>query len=278
MHWIIDGPAERFALGIVAALTLLLVFYRNRHRILPYPPRICLALFAVLSVVIGAITLDLFEHAGQGFWPQLLFEAYGTLLDILVIGGLVFWLHERGVRQRTVESYRCIIDDFRGWFSPQAARRIAGNIRRLNRSGIHDIDLTRCCLRQMNLAAMDLTGSKLVGADLQQAWLEKIILKKADLQNANLKGAFLRKADVSQALLWSADLRGAVLEGANLSKAQMTGAIVAGVDFRNADLTRVKGLTIDQLATAGSLAGTRLDDKLSAAVEAQYPHLRRRHP
>jgi len=52
----------------------------------------------------------------------------------------------------------------------------------------------------------------LIGADLQDAYLEKL-----DLKDANLEGADMKNADLSET-----DLRGAILNGADLTDATVT--------------------------------------------------------
>jgi hypothetical protein len=44
--------------------------------------------------------------------------------------------------------------------------------------------------------------------------------------------------------------------------------------LREASLLGAKNLTIEQLATAKTLYGTELDERLLHAIERDYPHLR----
>ncbi len=62
------------------------------------------------------------------------------LFDILVIG--IFILSLNRLAEKRIENQRYIdeIDDFRGWRSKEAAYKIAGNIRRLNRNGFKGQD------------------------------------------------------------------------------------------------------------------------------------------
>jgi len=111
-------------------------------------------------------------------------EAHGMLFDILVLGLLFSWLHNRGEKRRLIQRYTDEIDDFRGWEEEEAAKRIRGNIFRLNREGVHNINLNRCFLK-----GADLMEANLMGANLWEA-----VLEEADLMEANLTGAELMGA------------------------------------------------------------------------------------
>lgn len=78
----------------------------------------------------------------------------------------------------------------------------------------------------------DLQRSRLNGADLQGAHLEKAILSKTYLQGADLSGAHLQGANLKGARLQGADLSGAHLQGADLSGAYLQGAVLYGANLQ----------------------------------------------
>ena len=63
------------------------------------------------------------------------------ILDIAVIVILILWLNQNGEIRQRIRTYKDEIDDFRLWESEEAAFRTVGNIKRLNRHKIHDINL-----------------------------------------------------------------------------------------------------------------------------------------
>ena len=118
---------------------------------------------------------------------------------------------------------------------------------------------------------INLRRSRLNGADLQGAHLEKAVLAKAHLRGADLSGAHLQGADLSGAHLQGADLSGAHLQGANLREAHLQGAILYGANlqgsllrgtcFQAASLgsARLQGSLLPRAAFQGAeLAGTDL--------------------
>ena len=76
------------------------------------------------------------------------------------------------------------------------------------------------------IAADDLRGANLGGANLRDAYLWG-----ANLRGANLRGANLRDANLRGANLRDANLRGANLRGANLRDANLWGANLGGANL-----------------------------------------------
>ncbi len=93
---------------------------------------------------------------------------------------------------------------------------------------------------------INLQGSWLNGADLQEARLEKAILTGAHLQKANLSRSHLQRAKLWNAQLQGADLREANLQGADLREAQLQGADLGNAQLQGANLrgARLQGANL----------------------------------
>ncbi len=196
--------------------------------------------------------------------------------------------HLWGARQKEgkwpeIRRYQEEIDDLREWDNEEAARRIADNIKELNRSGITNIRLERCYLVRADLEKVDLSEADLSYANLKQAELREASLFSAklrlanlnsadlshanlghvDLRQASLFSAKLREADLSYADLNYADLREADLSQTNLREADLSHADLSQADLREADLSQAnlreaKNWTHQQLSQAISLVGATL--------------------
>lgn len=227
-----------------------------------------LVFLLVMLVIMGTSLLV----NGTGFYRELdninnlLVEAHGMLFDLLVIGVLVYWLNALGEKRRRIERYKEEIQDYSEWRRSEAAYRIAGSIRRLNREGVSQLNLSHVYLVEANLSAtrlyrshlreanlgeanlrgadlrsVDLTQANLaratlISADLSQAELSQSSLMAANLSQARLVGANLSEANLYQSTLVKADLRGVNLIGANLRQANLSYAHLRGADLREADL------------------------------------------
>ena len=228
------------------------------------PVRLAFYVFLVAAAVVVALSLPFYLDDLGGFLENLAAEAHGMVLDLLVIGWFIFWLQRQGERRVRANRYREEIEDFLGWRSHEAALRIAGNVRRLNRLGFETpLKLTEAFLQGANLAGADLrqadlwgadlthavlqgtrldranlAGARLQGAALARATLAEADLRGADLTEADLERAFLERADFRAANLTAADLQFASLPGADLRHARCLGANLRGAHFEGADLRR----------------------------------------
>jgi BTB/POZ domain-containing protein KCTD9 len=247
----------------------------------------------ILSFVIIGLSLPYYINNFYGFYAQVLAEAHGMIFDIAIIGILIFWLNKNGEKRLRIKTYKDEIDDFRLWESNEAAFRTVGNIKRLNRHKIYEIDLVDCYLAKTNLNYVNLTESNLNNADLNNANLihcnlEGTRLNQTNFQNcnmnqANLKNAYANGANFTDACLIKADLQNAFLIKANfkrafLMEANLNGCYLAEADFEGAnlykaDLRNAVGLSMGQLSNVKSLYLAKFDDNIMKELKKKMPAL-----
>lgn len=251
-----------------------------------------LVLLLVTLLVLG-LSLKYYINDFDSFWAQILAEAHGMIFDIAVIGILIFWLNQNGETRQRIRTYRDEIDDFRLWESEEAAFRTVGNIKRLNRHQIHEINLVNCYLARTNLNYVNLKGSNinssnmsnssLIETNLENTRLNQTNLENSNLNQANLKGAYASGANFKDAFLIKAQFENAFLikasfKNAFLMESNLQGSYLMGADFENAslykaDLRGAKGLTLEQLSKAKTLYLAKFDDELLDQVKNQIPEL-----
>lgn len=248
---------------------------------------------AVVTVIVTGLSLKFYINDFDSFWPQLLVEAHGMIFDIAVIGILLFWLNKNGETRQRIKTYKDEIDDFRLWESEEAAFRTVGNLKRLNRNQIYEINLVNCYLIKTNLNYVNLRGSNLNSANISNSSLietnlENTRLNQTNLENSNLnqanlnsayasganfKDAFLIKTQLEGAFLIKANFRNAFLMEANLKNSYLMGADFENASLYKADLRGAKGLTIDQLAKAKTLYLAKFDDEIFDQIKITIPEL-----
>lgn len=246
----------------------------------------------VLAVLVISLSLRFYIRDFDAFWAQILAEAHGMLFDIAVIGILLFWLNRNGETRQRIRTYKDEIDDFRLWESEEAAFRTVGNIKRLNRHGIFEINLVKCHLARTNLNYVNLRGSNLNSANfsnstlietnMENTRLNQTNFENSNLNQANLTGSYASGSNFSDAFLIKAQFENAFLIKANLKnaylmEANLMGSYLMGADFENAslykaDLRGAKGLTAEQLSKAKTLYLAKLDPELQEEVEKIIPH------
>ncbi len=247
----------------------------------------------VVAVIVIGLSLPFYISDFRNFWMQVLAEAHGMIFDIAVIGILIFWLNQNGEIRQRIRTYKDEIDDFRLWESDEAAFRTVGNIKRLNRHKIHEINLVNCHLartnlnyvnlKASNLNSTNLSNSSLIETNLENTRLNQTNLENSNMNQANLKGAYASGANFKDAFLIKAQLENAFLiktnfKNAFLMEANLRNSYLMGADFENAslykaDLRGAKGLTIEQLAKAKTLYLTEFDDELLEQVKVVMPEL-----
>lgn len=210
---------------------------------------LCAAFFVGLIIlIIDSLTGDLFNLS---FWNNVLVEAHGMLMDI-VLFGIILTLYERLTdKHREIERLHEEIDDYRGWNEPEAMYRIVGCIKRLNKKGVTDINLTDCFLNGANLRGVNFNGAILIGLDFRGADLSYANLEKSDLSNANLEGVKLISTNLKDATLLSTNLN-----GANLDKAKLQGANLSFAKLQETSLDTTN--LNDSILYSADLNGARL--------------------
>lgn len=278
-----------------------MAFFKNRlakltdlfNNIVEKPLLTSTLVLLVVAVTVIGLSLRYYIHDLENFLPQILAEAHGMIFDIAVIGILIFWLNQNGEVRQRIRTYRDEIDDFRLWASEEAAFRTVGNIKRLNRHRIYEINLVNSFLARTNLNYVNLKGSNLNSANLSQsslieANLENTRLNQTNLENSNLnqinlKSAYASGANFKDTYLIKAQFDGAFLIKANfnnayLMEASLQNCYLMGADFENAslykaDLRGAKGLTIEQLAKAKTLYLALFDDEVLDQIKTNIPEL-----
>lgn len=155
-----------------------------------------------------------------------------------------------GLRTGCGEDFRQAVMGSRELGSTRVSRP-GEDFRGINLAGAHfgnGKSLTVDC--SANFVAADFEG-----ADLREVWLVKARLAGANFSKANLSASNLTHAQLMGANLVGTDLNKArlveaSLAGANLAGADLTGADIQNANFAGADLTDVKGLTLEQLRSA----------------------------
>ena len=271
--------------------TIFGVWQEKFHGIVESPILTAALVLLILSILVLGLSTPYYLNEPENFWPQILAEGHGMLFDIAVIGILLFWLNKNGETRQRIRTYKDEIDDFRLWESEEAAFRTVGNIKRLNRHKIYEINLVKCHLSRTNLNYVNLSSSNMNSANFSHSTLietnlENTRLNQTNFENANLnqanltaayasganfKDAFLIKTQFENAFLIKANLSNAYLMEANLRGCYLMGADLENANLYKADLTGAKGLTIEQLSKAKTLYLAKFDDELRTQLEKTSP-------
>ncbi len=244
-----------------------------------------------ITIIVITASLNFYLKDYDNFLREVLAEAHGMIFDIAIIGILIYWLNQRGETRQRIKTYKDEIDDFRLWESEEAAFRTAGNIKRLNRHKIYDLNLVNCYLAKANLNYVVLTSSNLnyanlmntnlIDANLENARLNQTRFENCNLNRANFSESYANGANFNDANLIKSKFKNAFLIKANfrnafLMEADLSGCYLTGADFTNAnlykaDLRNTKGISIEQLLQVKTLYLAKFDDDIVEILEKEHP-------
>lgn len=228
------------------------------------PSFIVLGLCIVVAILWGGVS-SFPEHG------DLLVEFWGLIFDVCVIlvgfGFIQHWKQKRDDIARQHE----LIEDFRRWDNEEARHRILGAVRRLNRLGQTEINLSGAVLKDVSFRRNDvksLRGSQLSGSGWMHEGYRTSSFTNVDLSGVDCRGTVFERAATMNSFsigpaaqyldcdFCNADLQSSVFDGAALKwssppPSEMEEVIDEGDDgqpiytrvvadrFNDADLTRV---------------------------------------
>ena len=232
------------------------------------PVLLSFLVFLIVAGLLVPLSLDAWLGNPE-FLTNVLAEAHGMLMDLLLFGCLLLWFDQKAERKRRIENYTNAISDLLGWDREMATYRIVGNIRRLNREGVPPESLKRAYLKGADLKDANLSETSVHGADFSGA----------DLRNADFSGSYLGAADFSGANLERVDFSGAhfgVFAGVMASEDEQD-TTLEGANLRGADLRGIRNATADAFTEVETLFKARMDSALEAEIEAEHPELLEPH-
>jgi len=255
-------------------------FNKIYHYVVERPILTSAALLFTISCIVVGLSIPYYMDDFSQIKYDLLIQGHGMIFDIALIGMLLYWLNQNGEKRQRIRMYQDEIDDFRLWNSPEAAFRTVGNLKRLNRHKIYDIDLVNCYLantninninlKDSNINSANISNTSLIDSNLENARLNQTNFEGSNLNNASLIGAYasganfrdayLIKANLTKSYLIKTDFTNAYLMEANLQGSYLMGTIFDNTSLYKADLRKTKGLTIEQLKKAKTLYQTKFDD------------------
>jgi len=268
-------------------------FWKQIHKITEQQILTAALIFGLLAVLIIGISYPYYRDHFHSFFGQIMAEAHGMLFDLLIIGILLVWLRTTGEKRLRIKTYKDEIDDFRLWESEEAAFRTVGNIKRLNRYKIHNLDISHCYLVRTKLNYVILTGANLNYANFFNSFLldvnfENARLNQTNFENCNMnqsvlqgayangaifKDTYLIKTDFKNAFLIRANFENAFLMETNLQNADLTEANFTNANLYKADLRGAKGLTKEQLSKARTLYLAKFDPEFQKEIKEVHPDL-----
>lgn len=261
-------------------------------------PVIAVLVFSLLTVLITGfwefISTKFLSNFSWGlysksFFENVLVEAHGAIIDLLIVGVILYWFEQRRDRRDQIERLEETLADLRLYRAPDAPYRTLGTIRRLlaleknrlqiSEMALSDLEIQDMTLIECNLHATVFKDSRIKNVSLQKCQCDAAIFVGTTLEHVKLTGSSLRRAKFQNAKLNGLDLTSCHVENADFKNASLRSANFKGVDckgvsFENADLTSanfIGAINLDPMAIAAAKCIKALktnDLTIKAAVAA----------
>ena len=245
LRWIISPGNSR---PLIAILRLRLRAFHRRWHVLRTETNLP---YAVLLLILCLALTVIWRVARPDYLPELWPEMAGMTLDVFFIL-IVFALFERR-RTRTlfVARQEETIDDYKRWDDPEAQRRIAGAVRRLNRAFVHAVDFAGIRLTDFYFVEHGIhriAGSRFCVDPAAEEWENSAALTYVRFDHLDCRGVvfslprirkydtYIRPVELTDCSFEHCNLRGACFDGARLSwpeappNSHYVGRVISGED------------------------------------------------
>lgn len=221
------------------------------------------------------------------FFENVLVEAHGAIIDLLVIGVVLYWFEHRRDTLVQIRHHQELLADLRSYRAPDSSFRTLGTVKRLLELGAKELHLSELSFAELNIDGLNLQNCNLHGANFANSRLSRVLIEncscdaaifvgtkfehmsmlnssfmRAKFHDAVLKGANFRSCQVE-----GADFKNANLRSSNFGQVDCRGANFSGADLRSANFIGATNLTVQMILEASNIKFLKSDDPaIQAAV------------
>lgn len=232
--------------------------------------------------ILPTVTWGLYS---KEFFEGFLGGAHGTLLDLFLVGIVLYWFERRSdrrqeVQRRRVERVSAIarhqeaLVDLRFYSGADSSIRTFNTIKRLMELGVRDFSCPEARLDGIDIEGLYFDGANMTAAKFRGAVISKtkfincrcdagvfvdVTLTQVEFQQVNFSRAKFCHAQLSGVDFSNCKIERVDFSGANLRSAIFRGVDCKGVNFKDADLRSAnfigaKNITAEMLRDAKSTA------------------------
>lgn len=198
----------------------------------------------------------------KNFLEGILSNAHGTIIDLFVIGVVIFWFEkrredreekQRGIRLEEREKERAkiaqendinrnreILADLRFYRSPDAPYRVIGAARRLLKLGEKKLELSETDLSNFTIKDLNLSESNLYATIFRKTYFSNVRLENCKCEAAIFSHATLKHTTFVNSKFQRANFESATLKGIDFTTCDITWA-----KFHNANLSSANFKGVD---------------------------------
>lgn len=229
----------------------------------------------VSSVVFPDSTWGLYNRE---FFENFLVEIHGSILDLLIVGVILYWFDKKREERNKVESAREKLQALKFYYGEDASFRFYAGLQNLLSLGVGSVDLpeanfsklkidqlnlsksnlaavnfSESILKNVKFASCNLEAANFIDSQIKLSCFNEVNLKRAKFISAKLKGMDFRQCDIRGAIFKNADLKSANFRGVDCSQVTFKGS-----DLRSANFIDSRNLTIEMIRESGNYKDAKL--------------------
>lgn len=152
----------------------------------------------------------------KDFFENVLVEAHGMILDLLVIGLVAYLFQRRSERSDLKKQVLRDLEDLRHYRGSDAGYRIYGELRRLSSLGVKKVTIATARINDVSLEGLDLVDSSAQG----------VVISKSSLRDCAFTGC-----DFDGAVFLDVRAKRTTFRGAKLVRAKLVGGPLQRLRF-----------------------------------------------
>lgn len=209
----------------------------------------------------------------RNFFEDLLVEIHGGLIDLLIVGVLLYWFESRRIkkeriekaeyerreriekaesnRRERIEKTKSDLESLKYYYGDDAAIRFYGGFKYLLSLGEENITLPDGNMSGLRIKSLSLSNAKLVAMNFNNSTLTDVNLQNCSLEAAQFKNSKLKhckfnivklarskfiKAELAAMNFERCDIKNATFKDCNLKSAIFKGVDCTGVSFKGCNL------------------------------------------
>ncbi|MCE9926278.1 pentapeptide repeat-containing protein [Aeromonas media] len=230
----------------------------------------------------------------KDMWKDLLISLHGSLLDLSVVGILIFWLDSRRNKMSEIRRLEEEISDYATLDNPEINIKKQGNIKRLHGLGVFTINVQNLTLNDLNIKNIALKNSNLIGLKLKNGFLSdsKFIeneMRSSNFEKTKLKATAFNSCSMYKSIFIGSVCRGTVFEKTNLSEVNFEGCDLQSANFheskiynstfkdanlRQCSFKNVEGIDVSEIAKARCVDYIHMSPELLKKLYALRPDMK----
>jgi len=245
----------------------------------------------VSSTIFPNTRIGLYE---KGFWENILVEAHGMAIELVIVGILVIWLDSRRSTNGEIVRLNEDLVDYAQLDFPEINVKKLGHIKRLNAAGVMQINVQNLALNSLNVRGVCIRDSKTIGLRISNGTVSNssfinVQMRSSNFENTTIKSSKFEYCNLlksnfgnstckgvnfSNSVIERADFINCNLQSSNFSNCDMRGVKLVGANLKQCSFLGATNLDAKEMAKASSIDYIAISDELLEELKVLRPDMK----